>query len=74
MAFSLASLNLRSKRTQLTIGVLVAIGLGVILTQTDVLDSGDPSNGLFPMTIGTTWVYEVQTEMNDPDIEKTLTL
>ena len=74
MAFSLPSLNFRSKNTQFAIGTIVLVGLGIILTQTEVLDSGDPSNGLFPLSIGTTWVYEVQTEMNDPDIEKTLTL
>ena len=65
---------LRLHQIKITVAIVVTIGIGLIVSQTEILDSGDPSQGLFPLTVGTTWVYEVQTEMNDPDLEKTLTL
>ena len=37
-------------------------------------DSGDPSGGYFPLAVGRQWVYEVETDLNEPDIEQTLTL
>lgn len=68
------ALDLRSKNTQIALGIAAVALIGLTVTQTDVLDANDPSNGLFPLTVGKTWVYEVDTEMTDPDIEKTLTL
>lgn len=37
-------------------------------------DSGDPTGGYFPLAVGRQWVYEVETDLNEPDIEQTLTL
>lgn len=55
----------------------VALLMGALVIsfrQTEVLDVDDPSGGLFPLVEGKTWVYRVETEMNDPAIEEALTL
>lgn len=64
----------QSKKIQIGCFITVALGLIFYLAQSEVLDADDPSHGLFPLTVGKTWIYQVATEMDDPAIEKTLTL
>jgi hypothetical protein len=66
--------NIRSRKVQIGLVVLSALVAGVYFGQPEALDVDDPSRGLFPLTVGKTWVYQVSTEMNDPAIEATLTL
>lgn len=37
-------------------------------------DSDDPSKGYFPLTVGRQWVYEADTDLNDPEVDTELTL
>lgn len=67
-------MNSQSRKKQIGCFILAAIGVGLYFGQADAVDLEDPSRGLFPLTVGTTWVYQVTTEMDDPAIEKTLTL
>jgi hypothetical protein len=69
--------HLRSGKMQATYVALLALLLCAIIfsfRHVEVSDLDDPSHGLFPLVEGTTWVYRVETEMNDPTIEETLTL
>lgn len=64
----------RSKTMQALLLALLVAGLVFGLRPTEILDSHDPSGGLFPLVEGKTWVYRVETDMSDPAIEDTLTL
>lgn len=69
-----SAINFQSKRTQIGCVALVVFGLTLYFSQSEILDLDDPSHGLFPLILGATWVYQVDTEMHDPAIEETLTL
>jgi hypothetical protein len=53
MAFAI---NLQSKRINLSFVILSALGAGWYFSQSETLDVDDPSHGLFPLTVGKTWV------------------
>lgn len=68
------AIDFRQRKVQIGVLVLAVLGAGFYLGQSEALDADDPSHGLFPLTVGKTWVYQVSTEMNDPAIEERLTL
>jgi hypothetical protein len=67
-------MNFQSRKIHMGCVILAAFGAGLYLSQSEALDADDPSRGLFPLTVGKAWVYQVNTEMTDSAIEKTLTL
>lgn len=66
--------TVRSLHVFLACALALAAGLFYGLKPSNLVDGDDPSQGLFPLVEGTTWVYRVETDMSDAAIEDTLTL
>ncbi|HEY1057759.1 MAG TPA: hypothetical protein VGE55_03395 [Limnobacter sp.] len=75
----MTTLKLAAKLKFAALGTVLAAGLGYwtwlhMGPTAGLADRDDPTLGYFPLTVGRSWTYQVETDMTDSDIDPEITL